>query len=94
MPKFHSWEHYASFKGAFNRRQRSLRRQRETRRLRLLELVATGQYRPNETGALAAELGVTPETIRVDRIAIENEMGRCLHCGQILPEVADFVAAE
>ena len=94
MPKFYSWGHYATFKGAFNRRQRGLRRQREARRLRFLELVATGQYDIKDRSGLAAELGVTVRTLHSDQIAIEKDMGRCANCGQILPHVADFMTAE
>ena len=94
MPKFYSWGHYGVFKSAFNRRQRGLRRQREARRLRFLELVATGQFDIKDRGGLAAELGVTTETLRLDQIAIKEDLGRCIQCGQVLPHVADFMAAE
>ena len=94
MPKFYNWNHYGSFKSAFNRRQRGLGRQREARRLRLIELVSTGQYSIKDRSGLAAELGVTVRTLHSDQIAIENEMARCLHCGQVLPDAADFMAAE
>ncbi len=94
MPKFANIKHYQAFVSGSKRKNRARLRQQEARRLRLIELVATGQFDPKSLTALAAELGVSEMTIHRDRIAIEEDLGRCLQCGQILPHVADFMTAE
>ena len=94
MPKFVNIQHYQAFTYGRTRNNRGRLRQQEARRLRLIELIASGQFKYGSTTALAAELGVSIRTIDRDRTAIREELGRCIQCGQVLPHVADFMAAE
>ncbi len=67
-----------------------LRRKADERRQRLVKLVASGEYRPNVNQPLADALGVHRATLYNDLMALKDS-GRCLHCGQPMPDIVKSV---
>lgn len=88
---FDSVKHFRAFKLGRRAYNRSRQRQAADRRRRLVELVATGEYKPTSNQKLADALGVARVTIWQDLQILEAEQGRCNHCGQLLPAVLEGV---
>ena len=86
---FDNVAHFRAFKLGRMHYLRQRQRQAAERRRRLVDLVASGDYRPTNNRALAAALGVSRRTVARDLRAIRDEAGRCTHCGQLLPAVVE-----
>ena len=73
-----------------NRYNAKRRRLRDERRLKVMELIASGQHKPSDKKGLSEALGVCRDTIRKDVLAlISGDAGRCPTCGQHWPQFAD-----
>ena len=70
-----------------------MQRAGDERRRQMVALVNSGRFQFGAYQALADELGVSRMTIWRDR-QILRDAGRCLHCGQLLPEVVGPAAFE
>lgn len=71
------------------------KRAREARKLKMVRLIASGQYKPSETTALGEALGVSRVSVHSYIKEIENGPGaRCVRCGQLLPLPPGFSTEE
>lgn len=86
--RFNSLRHARTFKLGRAAHNAAMQRQAEERRRRLVELVNSGRFKPKASQALADALGCHRDTVWRDLKRLDLD-GRCLHCGQLLPEVIE-----
>ena len=90
LPAFDSEEELKAFllgRLVYNTKRR---RVRDERRLKLILLVTSGQFKPSDKKGLAEAPGVARITVWRDMKAITaGDAGRCPTCGQHWPQFAD-----
>ena len=86
MLHFVNREHALSFFRGRRAHHERMRRGAVERRRRLVSLISSGRFEPKASRALAEALGCGRTTLWEDLQTLDLS-GRCLHCGQLLPEV-------